>query len=109
MRGFEKLDQLLNSLASTTPTEKEQMSKLKEMSPGLKEARRVSRSGPGEQEPRGQGCVVQEFDPSIPGIPPSAEQLSQFEDKLNEQAAVEAAAVYESGRAICWSWALWRC
>jgi methyl-accepting chemotaxis protein len=96
---IEKLDQLFNSIASTTPTEKELMSKLKEMSPGLKAAAiEVADLGVANKNDEATAVLRKEFDPRYQEFHPVAEQLSQFEDKLNEQAAAEAATVYSSGR-----------
>ena len=96
---IEKLDQLFNSLASTTVTEKEMMSKLKEMSPGVKAAAiEVADLGVVNKNDEATAALRKGFDPRYQEFHPVAEQLSQFEDKLNEQAAAEAAAVYSSGR-----------
>jgi methyl-accepting chemotaxis protein len=96
---LDKLDQLFNTLASTTPTEKELMSKLKGMSPGFKAAAiAVADLGAANKNDEATAVLRKEFDPRYQEFHAAANQLSQFEDKLNEQAAAEAAAVYSSGR-----------
>jgi methyl-accepting chemotaxis protein len=97
----EKLDQLFNSLASTTPTEKELMAKVKEMVPGFKSAAiAVADLGVLNKNAEATDVLRKEFDPRADALQPVAEQLAAFEDKLNEQAAVEAGKVYSSGRAM---------
>jgi methyl-accepting chemotaxis protein len=97
--NIEKLDQLFNSLPSTTPTEKDMMSKIKQMAPALKAAAiGVADLGVANKNEQATALLRNDFDPRYDEFLPVTVELGQFEDKLNEQAAVEAASVYSSGR-----------
>jgi methyl-accepting chemotaxis protein len=96
-----KLDRLFNSLASTTATEKDLMAKVKEMTPGFKAAAAgVADLGSVNKNEEATALLRKEFDPRDEAIRPVLDQLATFEDKLNEQAAVDAANVYSSGRTL---------
>ena len=95
----EKLDLLFNSLSSTTATEKELMAKIKDLAPGLKSAAiAVADLGVLNKNDEATALLRKDFDPRYDEFQPVAMQLSQFEDKLNEQASAEAARVYQSAR-----------
>jgi methyl-accepting chemotaxis protein len=99
--SVEKLDQLFNSLPSTTPTEKELMGKIKEMVPGFKGAAlKVADLGVLNKNTEATEVLRKEFDPRDESLHPVLEQLANFEDKLNEEAATEAVHVYSSARAM---------
>ena len=96
---IEKLDQLFNSLSSTTATEKELMAKIREMAPGLKTAAiGVADLGVVNKNDEATAMLRKDFDPRYADFQPIAIQLSEFEDKLNVQAAEEAANVYQGAR-----------
>ena len=96
---IEKLDQLFNSLASTTATEKELMGKLKELAPGLKSAALgVADLGVVNKNDEATAMLRKDFDPRYAEFQPVAIQLGEFEDKLNVEAAEEASKVYQSAR-----------
>ena len=96
---IEKLDQLFNSLSSTTATEKELMAKIREMAPGLKTAAiGVADLGVVNKNDEATALLRKDFDPRYADFQPIAIQLSEFEDKLNVQAAEEAANVYQGAR-----------
>ena len=96
---IDKLEQLFSSLVSTTPTEKELIGKLKELAPGLKTAAiGVADLGVQNKNEAATALLRKDFDPRYEEFQPVAVQLGEFEDKLNQQAAVEAAQVYSSGR-----------
>jgi methyl-accepting chemotaxis protein len=98
-RSVEKLDQLYGSLASTTPTEKELMGKIKDMVPGFSAAAlKVADLGVVNKNDEATAVLRKEFDPRDTALYPLTEQLAAFEDKLNEEAAGEALQVYRSGR-----------
>ena len=96
---IEKLDQMFNSMPGTGVTEKEMMSKIKELEPGVKSAA-VAVADLGVQNKNEQAAAMlrKGFDPRYDEFQPITVQLGQFEDKLNQQAAAEAARVYSSGR-----------
>ncbi|MDB6087478.1 MAG: hypothetical protein JWN85_262, partial [Gammaproteobacteria bacterium] len=97
--SVQKLDQLFTSLASTTATEKELMAKIKDMVPGFKGAAlKVADLGVLNKNAEATEVLRKEFDPRDEALHPVADQLAAFEDKLNEEAATEAARVYSSGR-----------
>ncbi|MDB6090707.1 MAG: methyl-accepting chemotaxis protein, partial [Gammaproteobacteria bacterium] len=97
--SVEKLGQMFTSLASTTPTEKELLGKIKEMVPGFKSAAtKVADLGLLNKNAEAAELLRKEFDPRDEALHPVVEQLAAFEDKLNEDAAAEAARVYASGR-----------
>ena len=97
--NIEKLDQLFNSLASTTATEKEMMARIKQMVPGVKSAAiAVADLGVLNKNEEATALLRKDFDPRYEEFHPVTEQLGQFEDKLNEQAATEAAGVYSTAR-----------
>ena len=96
---IEKLDQLFNSLSSTTSTEKDLLAKIKEFAPGLEAAAiGVADLGVVNKNDEATALLRKDFDPRYEQLQPVAMQLGQFEDKLDEQAAIEAAQVYQSGR-----------
>ena len=96
---IEKLDQLFNSLSSTTSTEKDLLAKIKEFAPGLEAAAiGVADLGVVNKNDEATALLRKDFDPRYEQFQPVAMQLGQFEDKLDEQAAIEAAQVYQSGR-----------
>ena len=96
---IEKLDQLFNSLSSTTATEKELMAKIKELAPGLKTAAiGVADLGVVNKNDEATALLRKDFDPRYAEFQPVSVQLGEFEDKLNEQASLEAAKVYQSAR-----------
>ncbi|HEY4211939.1 MAG TPA: methyl-accepting chemotaxis protein [Steroidobacteraceae bacterium] len=97
--NLDKLDQMFNSLASTTPTEKDLIAKIKAMAPDFKSsAIRVADLGVLNKNAEATDLLRKEFDPRDASLHPVVEQLAAFEDKLNEDAAVEAARVYSSAR-----------
>jgi methyl-accepting chemotaxis protein len=97
--SIEKLDHLFNSLSSTTSTEKDLMAKIKDMAPGFRSAATgVADLGAANKNDEATDLLRKEFDPRSAELLPVAEQLAAFEDKLNEQAAAEAASAYSSGR-----------
>jgi len=97
--NIDKLDQLFNSLPSTTATEKDLMAKIKQMVPELKSAAvGVADLGALNKNDEATALLRKDFDPRYEEFYPVVEQLAQFEDKLNEQAATEAGKVYSSGR-----------
>jgi methyl-accepting chemotaxis protein len=97
--SVEKLDQMFTTLSSTTPTEKELMGKIKEMTPGFKNAGvRVADLAVVNKNAEATELLRKEFDPRDEALHPAAEQLATFEDKLNDDAAAQAAQVYASGR-----------
>jgi methyl-accepting chemotaxis protein len=99
--NIEKLDQLFNSLASTTATEKELMARIKQMAPGVKTAAlAVAELGVLNKNEEATALLRKDFDPRYEEFHPVTEQLGQFEDKLNEQAAGEAASVYSNARTM---------
>jgi len=105
LQGFDeaitKLDQLFNSLASTTPAERELMAKIKELAPGFTSAATaVADLGAGNKNEEASDRLRKEFDPRSAELLPVVEQLAAFEDKLNEQAAIAAANAYSSGRTL---------
>jgi methyl-accepting chemotaxis protein len=96
---IEKLDELLNSLASTTSTEKELIARIKELAPGVKAAAvGVADLGVVNKNDEATALLRKDFDPRFAEFKPLTEQLAGFEDKLNVQAADEAAKVYQSAR-----------
>jgi methyl-accepting chemotaxis protein len=96
---IEKLDQLFNSLASTTATEKELMAKIKELAPGLKTAAiGVADLGVENKNDQATAMLRKDFDPRYEEFQPVAVQLGEFEDKLNVQAGDEAGKVYQTAR-----------
>jgi methyl-accepting chemotaxis protein len=96
-----KLDRLFNALASTTSTEKDLMSKVKEIAPGFKSAALgVADLGSVNKNEEATALLRKEFDPRDEAIRPVLDELAAFEDKLNEQAAADAASVYSSGRTL---------
>lgn len=97
--NIEKLDQLFNSLASTTATEKDMMARIKQMAPAFKSAAlAVADLGVLNKNDEATALLRKDFDPRYEELYPVSEQLALFEDKLNEQAATEAGNVYASGR-----------
>jgi len=91
---IEKLDQLFNSLSSTSATEKELMAKIKELAPGLKTAAiGVADLGLLNKNEEATAMLRKDFDPRYGEFQPVAVQLGQFEDKLDEQASTEAGKV----------------
>jgi len=97
--NVEKLDQLFNSLPSTTPTEKDLMAKIKQTAPALKAAAiGVADLGVLNKNDQATALLRKDFDPRYEEFLPVTVELGQFEDKLNEQASAEAASVYSSGR-----------
>jgi len=96
---IEKLDQLFNSLPGTSATEKELMVKLKEFAPGLKTAATgVAELAVVNKHDEAAALLHKDFDPRYTEFQPLTVELGQFEDKLNIQAAAEAAQVYQSAR-----------
>ena len=96
---IETLDQLFNSLSSTTATEKELMAKVKELAPGLKTAAiGVADLGVVNKNDEATALLRKDFDPRYSEFQPVAVQLGEFEDKLNVQASDEAKKVYQSAR-----------
>jgi len=99
--SVEELDHLFNSLASTTATEKDLMNKIKNMLPALKTAAmKVGDLGVANKEDEASAALRGEFVPRNQELLPTTEQLGDFEDKLNEEAASEAARAYSSGRVL---------
>jgi methyl-accepting chemotaxis protein len=99
--NIEKLEQLFNSLSSTTSTEKELIARIKQMAPGVKTAAlSVADLGVANKNEEATALLRKDFDPRYEEFHPVTEQLGQFEDKLNEQAAAEAATVYSSARTM---------
>jgi len=97
--SVEKLDQLFTSLASTTPTEKALIAKIKEMAPGFNSAAlKVADLGVLNKNAEATEVLRKEFDPRDEALHPVVDQLALFEDKLNDDAAAEAERVYLSGR-----------
>ncbi len=97
--SVDKLDQLFNSLPSTTPTEKELMGKIKEMIPMYEAASiKVADLGVANKNTEATDMLRKEFDPRDEALHPVVAQLAAFEDKLNDDAASEAARVYASAR-----------
>ncbi len=97
--SVDKLDQLFNSLPSTTPTEKELMGKIKDMIPLYQaSAIKVADLGAANKNTEATDTLRREFDPRDEALHPVVAQLANFEDKLNDDAASEAAHVYSSAR-----------
>jgi methyl-accepting chemotaxis protein len=97
--SVENLDRMFTTLSSTTPTEKELMGKIKDMTPGFKEsAVKVADLGVVNKNTEATELLRKEFDPRDAALHPVVEQLATFEDKLNDDAAAEAVHVYASGR-----------
>jgi methyl-accepting chemotaxis protein len=95
------LDRLFNSLASTTSTEKDLMAKIKQMEPDYAaSAERVAQLAIQNKNTEATNLMRQEFDPRSQALRPVARQLSDFEDKLNEEAAVQAAQTYAQARTM---------
>ena len=96
---IDKLDQLFNSLASTSATEKELMVRIKELAPGVKTAAiGVADLGVVNKNDEATALLRKDFDPRYAEFQPVVGQLAEFEDKLNVQAADEAGKVYQSAR-----------
>jgi len=99
--NIERLDQLFSALPSTTPTEKDLMSRIKQMAPALKAAAMsVADLGVANKNEQATALLRKDFDPRYEEFLPITLELGQFEDKLNEHASVEAAGVYASGRTM---------
>jgi methyl-accepting chemotaxis protein len=96
---IEKLDQLFNTFPNTAATQKELIAKIKQMLPAFKSAAiEVADLTMANKRAEATALLQKDFDPRYEEFHPVAQQLAQFEDKLNEQAAVEASAVYSSAR-----------
>jgi methyl-accepting chemotaxis protein len=95
------LDRLFESIASTTSTEKDLMSKIKQMAPDYaSSAARVEQLGAQNKLADATTLLRQEFDPRGEALLPVVQQLSEFEDKLNQEAAIQAAQTYSRARTM---------
>jgi methyl-accepting chemotaxis protein len=96
-----KLDQLFATLSGTTATEKELMGKIKDGVPAFEAAAmKVATLGVANKNAEATDFLRKEFDPRDAALHPIVEQLASFEDKLNDEAAADAAHAYASGRTI---------
>jgi methyl-accepting chemotaxis protein len=94
-----KLEQMFTSLPGTTATEKELIAKIKEGAAGFKTAAiDVADLGVANKHDAAIEALRKEFDPRYDEFQPVVLQLTQFEDKLSDQVALEAANVYSSAR-----------
>ena len=90
---IQQLDQLFNSLSSTSSTEKDLMRKIKELAPGLKAAAMgVADLGVMNKNEEATALLRKDFDPRYAEFQPLAVELGQFEDKLNVEAAAQFGA-----------------
>ena len=94
-----KLEQLFTSLPNTAATEKELTAKIREGAGSFKAAATdVADLELANKHEAATEALHKEFDPRYEEFQPIVLQLTQFEDKVSEQVALEAANVYSSAR-----------
>ena len=99
--SIEDLERLFNSLASTTPTEKDLIGKIKDVLPAYKAAAfKVGDLGVANKGMDANIALRGDFEPRSDILHPAAEKLAAFEDKLNDDAAASAERAYSSGRLL---------
>ena len=95
------LDRLFGSLPSTTATEKDLMANIKQLAPDyVASAERVAQLGLKNKDADATNLLRQDFDPRSQALQPVTRQLSDFEDKQNEEAAAEAEQTYSRARTM---------
>ena len=97
----EALDRLFQSLSSTTATEKDLMSKIKQLAPDYAAtAEQVALLGVQNKDDQATALLRQQFDPRGEALQPVVQQLVEFEDKQNEEAAAQAEQTYVGARTL---------
>ncbi len=95
------IDRLFGSLASTTSTQKDLMSKIRQMAPDYSStAEKVAQLGIQNKNADATTLLRQEFDPRSEALLPVVQQLTDYENKLNEQAAAQARRTYATARTL---------
>jgi methyl-accepting chemotaxis protein len=95
----EKLNRMFTSIASTTSTEKDLLSKIRTAFAVAKtSANRTADLGMVNKNDEATAILKAEFIPQNAEVRSLCLQLAQFEQKLNAEAVADATATYQSGR-----------
>ncbi len=97
--SLDKLNKMFTEIAATTPTEKDFIAKIRAAFATAKAAAsKTAELGMANKNEEATAMLKAEFIPKNAELRNLCQQLSKFEDKLNEEAVAQATQTYNTGR-----------